>query len=61
MSRRAHRRKRERQKKRFALRPKPVVAEQSIARIRTADLFTEIALPITMRAFQAAIREIQRT
>jgi hypothetical protein len=61
-SRRAHQRKRERQNKRHAFRPKPMVEEQPVARFKSADLFAAaLETPLWARAFQQAIEEIQQT
>jgi hypothetical protein len=44
MSRRASIRKRERQKKRFANRPKPM--DKPVTRIKTSDLIADLARPV---------------
>jgi hypothetical protein len=52
-------RKRARQKQRHAQRPQQV--EKPIARVKTADLIADILRPLSSRAFDEVLKEIQHT
>jgi hypothetical protein len=59
-------RKRERQRRRFSQRPQPEVTAKDAAtpqvdRFKTADLISELARPISSRAFAEALQETQHT
>jgi hypothetical protein len=54
-SRRSNIRKRERQRRRFINRSKPV--DRPIAHIKTADLIADLAKPLRVQAFHEAIQE----
>jgi hypothetical protein len=54
---RASIRKRERQKKRHAQRPQQ--ADKPTARVKTADLIASISRPLSSRAFDEALKEVQ--
>jgi hypothetical protein len=59
VSRRSNIRKRERQRRRYSQRPKPV--DKPITRIKTSDIFGDIARPLSSLAFSAALQETQST
>jgi hypothetical protein len=57
---RASKRKRERQKRRYAQRPK-LVDKPIAAKISTSGLIAELARPLSSRAFDEALQETQHT
>ena len=52
-------RRRERQKRRHALRPKPKPVDKPIIRIKTSDLIEDLGRPLSSRAFDEALLETQ--